>query len=86
MVGRLVTCTPKKMAGMRDVRKNARLNEIAYQSYKDTVMQFLDTEQKPNTEIPTITWSSDAKEIMLDYLQTVENSMQTGCPMEEATE
>lgn len=86
MVGRLVTCTPKKMAGMRDVRKNARLNEIAYQSYKETVMQFLDTEQKPNTEIPIITWSSDAKEIMLDYLQTVENSMKTGCPMEEATD
>lgn len=86
MVGRLVTCTPKKMAGLRDVRSNVKLNEIAYQSYKETMLQFLDTDQKPDTEISVISWSEDAKERMLDYLQTVENSMQAGCPMEEATD
>ena len=86
MIGRLVTCTPKKMAGLRDVRKNVRLNEIAYQSYKEIMMQFLDADQKADADIQAITWESDAKEIMLDYLQTVENSMQVGCPMEEATD
>ena len=86
MVGRLVTCTPKKMAGLRDVRSNVKLNETAYQSYKETMLQFLDTDQKPDTEISVISWSEDAKERMLGYLQTVENSMQAGCPMEEATD
>ena len=86
MVGRLVTCTPKKMAGLRNVRSNAKLNETAYQSYKETMLQFLDTDQKPDTEISVIAWSADARERMLDYMQTVENSMQAGCPMEEATD
>lgn len=86
MVGRLVTCTPKKMAGLRNVRSNAKLNETAYQSYKETMLQFLDTEQKSDTEIPVLTWEADARERMLDYLQTVENSMQAGNPMEEATD
>lgn len=86
MVGRLLTCTPKKMAGLRDVRSSEKLHEAAYQSYKETMLQFLDTEQKSDTEIPVLTWEADARERMLDYLQTVENSMQAGNPMEEATD
>ncbi len=86
MVGRLVTCTPKKMAGLRDVRSSVKLDETAYQSYKETMLQFLDTEQKSDTEIPVLTWAADARERMLDYLQIVENSMQAGNPMEEATD
>ncbi|MGN1225269.1 MAG: YfjI family protein, partial [Ruminococcus sp.] len=86
MVGRLLTCTPKKMAGLRDVRSSEKLHEAAYQSYKETMLQFLDTEQKSDTEIPVLTWAADARERMLDYLQTVENSMQAGNPMEESTD
>ena len=45
---------------------------------------FLDTPQQPESTIPVIPWEHDAAEEMLDYLQTVENSMDDGNPMEQA--
>lgn len=86
MIGRLVTCTPQKMAGNRNARDCSRLDETAYIKYKETLLQFLDIEQKANEDIPCISWEPEAADKMLDYLQQIEDSMKEGCPMEENTD
>lgn len=83
MIGRLLFCTPKKMAGLRDVRSNARIDKIAEQQYIDTLETLLDTPQKDNDSIPVLSFEKDAAEYMLDHLQKIEDSIKAGNPMEE---
>lgn len=83
-VGRLLFCTPQSMAGKRDVRKCVRIDKEAETAYCDLLGGFLDTPQQPERTIPKIPWEHDAADVMLDYLQTVENSMADGNPMEQA--
>ena len=84
LVGRLLFCVPQSMAGKRDVRKCVRIDKAAETAYCDLLGGFLDTPQQPESTIPVILWEHDAAEEMLDYLQTVENSMADGNPMEQA--
>ena len=84
LVGRLLFCVPQSMAGKRDVRKCVRIDKAAETAYCDLLGGFLDTSQQPERTIPVIPWEHDAADVMLDYLQTVENSMADGNPMEQA--
>lgn len=84
LVGRLLFCVPRQMAGKRNVRKCVRIDKAAETAYCDLLGDFLDTPQQPESTIPVILWEHDAAEEMLDYLQTVENSMDDGNPMEQA--
>lgn len=84
LVGRLLFCVPQSMAGKRDVRKCVRIDKEAETAYCDLLGGFLDTSQQPERTIPVIPWEHDAADVMLDYLQTVENSMADGNPMEQA--
>lgn len=84
LVGRLLFCVPQSMAGKRDVRKCVRIDKAAETAYCDLLGGFLDTPQQPESTIPVILWEHDAAEEMLDYLQTVEDSMNDGNPMEQA--
>ena len=84
LVGRLLFCVPQQMAGKRNVRKCVRIDKAAETAYCDLLGDFLDTPQQPENTIPVILWEPDAAEEMLDYLQTVEDSMDDGNPMEQA--
>ncbi len=84
LVGRLLFCVPQSMAGKRDVRKCVRIDKEAETAYCDLLGGFLDTPQQPERTIPVIPWEHDAADVMLDYLQTVEDSMNDGNPMEQA--
>lgn len=84
LVGRLLFCVPQQMAGKRNVRKCVRIDKAAETAYCDLLGGFLDTPQQPESTIPVILWEHDAAEEMLDYLQTVEDSMDDGNPMEQA--
>lgn len=84
LVGRLLFCVPRQMAGKRNVRKCVRIDKAAEAAYCDLLGGFLDTPQQPESTIPVILWEHDAAEEMLDYLQTVEDSMDDGNPMEQA--
>lgn len=84
LVGRLLFCVPRQMAGKRNVRKCVRIDKDAETAYCDLLGDFLDTPQQPESTIPVILWEPDAAEEMLDYLQTVEDSMDDGNPMEQA--
>lgn len=84
LVGRLLFCVPQSMAGKRDVRKCVRIDKAAETAYCDLLGGFLDTPQQSESTIPVILWEHDAAEEMLDYLQTVEDSMNDGNPMEQA--
>lgn len=84
LVGRLLFCVPQSMAGKRDVRKCVRIDKEAETAYCDLLGGFLDTPQQPESTISKIPWEHDAAEEMLDYLQTVEDSMNDGNPMEQA--
>lgn len=84
LVGRLLFCVPRQMAGKRNVRKCVRIDKVAETAYCDLLGGFLDTPQQPESTIPVILWEHDAAEEMLDYLQTVEDSMDDGNPMEQA--
>ena len=84
LVGRLLFCVPRQMAGKRNVRKCVRIDKAAETAYCDLLGGFLDTPQQPESTIPVILWEHDAAEEMLDYLQTVEDSMDDGNPMEQA--
>lgn len=84
LVGRLLFCVPRQMAGKRNVRKCVRIDKAAETAYCDLLGGFLDTPQQPESTIPGILWEHDAAEEMLDYLQTVEDSMDDGNPMEQA--
>lgn len=84
LVGRLLFCVPQQMAGKRNVRKCVRIDKAAEAAYCDLLGGFLDTSQQPERTIPVIPWEHDAADVMLDYLQTVENSMADGNPMEQA--
>lgn len=83
MIGRLLFCVPKKMAGLRNVRSSALIDKIAQQQYIDTLESLLDTSQKDNDSIPVLSWEKDAKEYMLDHLQKIEDSIKAGNPMED---
>lgn len=84
LVGRLLFCVPRQMAGKRNVRKCVCIDKAAETAYCDLLGGFLDTPQQPESTIPVILWEHDAAEEMLDYLQTVEDSMDDGNPMEQA--
>ena len=84
LVGRLLFCVPQQMAGKRNVRKCVRIDKATEAAYCDLLGGFLDTPQQPESTIPVILWEHDAAEEMLDYLQTVEDSMDDGNPMEQA--
>lgn len=84
LVGRLLFCVPRQMAGKRNVRKCVRIDKAAETAYCDLLGGFLDTPQQPESTIPVILWEHDAAEEMLDYLQAVEDSMDDGNPMEQA--
>lgn len=86
LVGRLLFCVPEKMAGKRDVRKSIPIDRKAEQAYCDLLGEFLNTPQQPNETIPEIHWTAEAAAWMLDHLQQLEDSMQTGNPMENATD
>ena len=75
MIGRLLFCEPEVMAGKRNVRCSARVDTEAQEAYKQLLTAFLDMEQKSDQEALVIEWADDAKETMLDYLQTIEKSM-----------
>lgn len=83
MIGRLLFCTPKKMAGLRNVRSSARIDKIAQQQYINTLETLLDTPQKDNDSISVLSFEKEAAEYMLDHLQNIENSIKAGNPMEE---
>lgn len=83
MIGRLLFCTPKKMAGSRNVRSSARIDRIAEEQYIDALERLLDIPQKDNDSIPVLRFEEDAKEYMLDHLQRIEDSIKAGNPMEE---
>lgn len=84
MIGRLLFCVPEEMAGHRDVRKCVKIDKAAEAAYCDLLGDFLDTPQQPEETMPKIPWTPEAAERMLDYLQQLENSMQSGMPMESA--
>ena len=66
------------------MRKCVCIDKAAETAYCDLLGGFLDTPQQPESTIPVILWEHDAAEEMLDYLQTVEDSMDDGNPMEQA--
>ena len=84
MIGRLLFCVPEEMAGHRDVRKCVKIDKAAEAAYCDLLGDFLDTPQQPEETMPKIPWTPEAAKRMLDYLQQLENSMQSGMPMESA--
>lgn len=83
LLARFLTCTPKSMAGKRDKRSTATLDAVNYVAYEKAMAHFLNLQQDPEKEPPVLTWEQDAKERMLDYMQTIENSMGKGQPMED---
>lgn len=86
MVGRLLFCTPNKMAGKRNVRNVQPIDRDAQGQYIETLLNLLDMEQKDNENIPVILWESDAAAYMLECLQKLEDSMKDGNPMEEESD
>lgn len=82
LLARFLTCTPAGMAGKRNKRSSAKLDKLNYAIYEETMIHFLETPQKLDSEIPVLGWEPDAKEIILDYMQKVEDSMGKGQPME----
>lgn len=86
MVGRLLFCTPNKMAGKRNVRSTQPIDKNAQRQYIETLLNLLDMEQKDDENIPVILWESDAAAYMLEYLQKLEDSMKDGNPMEEESD
>lgn len=83
LLARFLTCTPKSMAGKRDKRSTATLDAVNYVAYEKAMAHFLNLQQDSEKEPPVLTWEQDAKERMLDYMQTIENSMGKGQPMED---
>ena len=83
MLARFLTCTPRSMAGKRDKRSTAKLDAVNYVAYEKAMAHFLNLQQDPEKEPPVLTWEQDAKERILDYMQTIENSMGKGQPMED---
>ncbi len=83
LLARFLTCTPKSMAGKRDKRSTAKLDAVNYVAYEKAMAHFLNLQQDPEKEPPVLTWEQDAKERILDYMQTIENSMGKGQPMED---
>ena len=83
LLARFLTCTPKSMAGKRDKRSTATLDAVNYVAYEKAMAHFLNLQQDPEKEPPVLTWEQDAKERILDYMQTIENSMGKGQPMED---
>lgn len=83
LLARFLTCTPKSMAGKRDKRSTATLDAVNYVAYEKAMAHFLNLQQDSEKEPPVLTWEQDAKERMLDYMQTIENSMRKGQPMED---
>lgn len=83
LLARFLTCTPKSMAGKRDKRSTAKLDDLNYVAYERTMIHFLNLQQDSEKEPPVLTWEQDARERMLDYMQTIENSMGKGQPMED---
>ena len=61
-----------------------KIDKAAEAAYCDLLGDFLDTPQQPEETMPKIPWTPEAAERMLDYLQQLENSMQSGMPMESA--
>lgn len=83
LLARFLTCTPKSMAGKRDKRSTAKLDAVNYVAYEKAMAHFLNLQQDPEKDPPVLTWEQDAKERILDYMQTIENSMGKGQPMED---
>lgn len=83
LLARFLTCTPRSMAGKRDKRSTAKLDAVNYVAYEKAMAHFLNLQQDPEKEPPVLTWEQDAKERILDYMQTIENSMGKGQPMED---
>ena len=83
LLARFLTCTPKSMAGKRDKRSTATLDAVNYVAYEKAMAHFLNLQQDSEKEPPVLTWEQDAKERILDYMQTIENSMGKGQPMED---
>lgn len=83
LLARFLTCTPKSMAGKRDKRSTAKLDAVNYVAYEKAMAHFLNLQQDPEKDPPVLTWEQDAKERILDYMQTIENSMGKGEAMEK---
>lgn len=83
LLARFLTCAPKSMAGKRDKRSTAKLDAVNYVPYEMAMVHFLEIQQDPEEEPPVLMWEPAARERMLDYMQTIENSMGNGQPMED---
>lgn len=86
LIGRMVVCFPAQKAGTRNVRNKSRIDPEALRAYCELLGTFVDKPRPEPGSMPVIQWTPEAAEVMLDYLQELENSMQKGRAMEQATD
>lgn len=86
MVGRLLICEPEKKAGSRNVRQSDKIDYELAEQYKELLCHFLDEPQTSDEECPVIEWEDDAAKLMLEYLQSLEDTMKDGGTMVSASD
>lgn len=86
MMGRILFCRPRSMAGRRNVRCSEQVDRDAKEVYKQLLTGFLDMDALPDAETAVLEWEPEAAQVMLDYLQELENSMVSGGRMEAAAD
>lgn len=82
LVARFIFCRPAEMAGSRSVWNKSKVDLKSYAAYESLLCRFLNTPQAEPENIPIIQWETTAANIMLEYLQTIENAQQKGAIME----
>lgn len=81
---RFLLCRPEKRAGTIDHRNNTQLDATAQKQYTDTILEIM---KNPFSDIPpSIRWDRKAADFAIDYMNSLERTMQKGGTMETASD
>ena len=81
---RFLTCRAEKRAGTIDHRNNTQLDATAKKQYTDTILEIMKNPFVDNP--PSISWEQTAANFAIDYMNTLERTMQKNGTMETATD
>jgi len=81
---RFLTCRPEKKAGTIDHRNNTQLDATAQKQYTDTILEIMKNPFVDNP--PSINWEQTAANFAIDYMNSLEKTMQENGTMKTATD
>lgn len=83
LVARFLFCKPEAMAGKRNVSRVTQLDMEGYQVYEGILHKYLSESLKSDDQMPVIRWERAAANLMLEYLQKIEDAQAKGGAMAE---